>query len=124
MNLFKIRINVHHYFHWFGVKPPKAKRLFLCLRTDPMHGHNNCQEPTTMITLASGKSAILDLVAKTASGAPAKVDTTPPPQYTTSDAAVASLTPSPDNLSVVVTWTGPGTASVGARADGDLRPGS
>lgn len=122
MKFLGIRINIHHYVHWIYDRPKQAKRIFFCLRPHPNVHVCHCQEITNM-NLNVGQSTTVDLVAKTASGGTARVDTSPAPEYSNSNPAVISLGVAPDGLSVVVTGLTPGSSDIGCRADADLRPG-
>lgn len=125
---FEFVIKVFHYFTWrpWTPKPPKrheARRIVFVLPCTPDPVNPFSQEITHM-DLKVGQSKTLQLVGKTAAGAPARIDTQDAaPEYTSSDPAVASVAVGPDGLSVTVTAVAPGTADIGARADADLDAG-
>lgn len=74
-----------------------------------------------MLILTTVQKCTLTLAPVDAKGNPAALDGVP--QWTTSDAAVASITPAADGLSAVVTALSLGTAQIGVVADADLDSG-
>lgn len=122
MTLFGITITVHHYFHC--VPPPApptgaTSLTFALPRPFPLRPLE-----VTRMKLDVGQSKTVVLVAKDANGNLARLDQQDgPPQWTTSNPAVATIAPTSDGLSATVSGVAPGTTQLGVRGDADLDAG-